>query len=439
MRNVKPELSYILILLVSCFVLVSHLALNFFNNISPYLWLFPIAINVFVVIYYRNQVPIAIMLSFFIPYFYVPKYFFVDNLFISYWPAFQTSLDINFISLLNCLFILSVLFGIGSVNRLTSIKFKFVGIIEDKLIFYIVLFSLALIIVFAISGENIFVSGRYGTGEVSKSPLYEYAIILFLLLVLMIDVHSKVQVTLLVVTFFTYNIKSLIFGGRIEVLQLCLLYSYFFFDFFNNQKIKVVVGCLLAFIFMNVVGQIRSNPFLLYSLNDLIFFPDFDVERTNISTQFGDVYQSSLRVIGLLQEGVINTFESTVSFLSVILGSVFPSTVLPEVYNLSVYRRDLYMSGGGGLISAYSFIWLSYLGPIVFGLFIGRSIRGFYLSQSLVVRVYGLLVLVTFPRWFAYYPVALFKMSLIGALLVLCYLQIKKYYSNRSKLSENSN
>lgn len=279
---------------------------------------------------------------------------------------------------------------------------------------------------FGLQGETIFTSGGYASGDVSKSPLYEYSIILFLAVFLLLNPKSKLQVFLVSSFVFYYTVKSLMYGGRIELMQLWLIVLYLKFGFFIKHRFKLFLIAMMSFFFMEIFSQIRANPLLLDSLNEIVFF-NKDLEGDYISNQFGDVYQSSLRVIGLLNDGYISSIDAIASFFLVIFSIVFPSSVMPDLYNLASYLQTVERSGGGGFISAFSFIWLSYLGPVIFGFFIGYIIRRAYLSENLSVNVYGVLVLVSFPRWFAYYPVVLFKFALLGGLMIAMLLMLRRY------------
>jgi hypothetical protein len=419
-ENVIVYMSLLLLLVCQFFVFAV-------SPESKFVWVYTLLISLVVALYYRNAVPVLIIFLFFIPYFFIPKYFFWDQLPISFWSDYQDAYLINFVSVLNSIFVFSLMLGLGSLNDKKLLKKKIWGSLKDQKIFYLVVIILIFILIFGVQGESVFESGRYGTGDVSKSALHEYFIVFFVIALFLIDKNSTFQKFILLVLLFLYTLKTLLYGGRIEIVQLWLVVLYLVFNFFYKKKIVLIVILIVSYIAVDVVGQIRANPLLVFDLGGISFFGTFNYDsRLYISNQFGDVYQSSLRVIGLLNDGIIDELTRVESFLTVFFGAMMPSSLMPDFYNLSSFRRDVAMSGGGGLISVYSYAWLSLFGPIAFGVVIGLVIRGFYSLNHPYINVYGLLVLVSFPRWFAYYPVVLFKMCLLGLFISIFVVFLKR-------------
>lgn len=414
------------------FFIVIIAAIQFFvfaiDPISKFVWIYTFLICMGLVFAYRRSVPILVMVFFFLPYMYIPKYFFFDSVFISFWMDYQDAYFVNFVSLLNSLFFVSLYFGTGKLSDSFLKNKKIVGSLRDANVFFATSFVLLIIIVFGVTGDTVFESGRYGTGEVSKSALHEFFIVFFIVSVFSLNLKSSFQKNVLAFLLIIYTFKTLIYGGRIEILQLWLGVLYLVFNFFEKRRAFLFFLSLLAYLIFDFISQIRSNPLLILSLYDLNFFwyLEGDFDRKFISNQFGDVYQSSLRVVGLVHDGYIDALTRVSSFLTIIFGVLLPSNLMPDFYNLSSYKKSIAMSGGGGLVSAFSFVWLSFFGPILFGFFVGFMLRKFYQLNNPLINIYGLLILITFPRWFAYYPVILFKMNIVGVLLVSLVLFLKK-------------
>lgn len=415
---------------VVLFFLLVQIILFVFDRSSNLIWFFTVFINIVIVFYYlRRSIPVVVILCFFLPYFFVPKYVFIDGLMLSFWSGFQTSENINFIAILNSIFLFSLFISIRSVSDKSIINKSFVGSYKSSGAFYIVFIILSIVLVFGIQGDSVFESGQYGAGQVLKSPIFEYFIIFFLMCLLFINTSSFFQWAVLAVILFLYTFKAIAYGGRIEVLQIWLLTFYLLFNFFYNRKLLLFFIGFFAVFAMDLISQVRTDPLLVYNFTDIVFFDKPIVSDVgSISTQFGDVYQSSMRIIGIYMDGYIGLIDSSLSFIYVLFGFFIPSSLMPPVYNLASYLQDVERSGGGGFISAFSFIWLSYFGPVFFGLFIGTVIRLFYIKNNIFFNTYGLLVLITFPRWFSYYPVVLFKMCLIGAVFFCVCVYIRNFY-----------
>jgi hypothetical protein len=161
-----------------------------------------------------------------------------------------------------------------------------------------------------------------------------------------------------------------------------------------------------------VIDAIRSNPVDFISGYYLQYFDPrnflfSDNNLTYLASNQGDVIQSSGRILGLIQNNILSFSDRLLSFFSYILSPIIPSKLLPEYSNLASYKQDLYRSGGGGLIGVYFYTWLGLVGPIISGIFIGYFIKSFYSKNSIYYKLYGLCILITFPRWYAYNPIFL--------------------------------
>jgi hypothetical protein len=239
-----------------------------------------------------------------------------------------------------------------------------------------------------------------------------------------------------------FSIKNILFGGRIEVLQLLLL--LFFIYLVIPKKIGLFTFFLFSIIILplfSIIGFIRSNPTILLE-SDYIFstFSNIevfflDVEYIN-STQ-GDVIQSSARLLGIVERGELQYVDRLVGFPGFLISSIVPSSFLPQHLNLSTYLQDRYRSGGGGLAPVYFFVWLGYLGPFIVGIWVGRVINLLNESKSRFFKIYSLLVLITFPRWYSYNPIFFVKFCLYGAIIYSVTYFINKSDILKFKISES--
>ncbi len=424
-----------LFLIASMFLLFLQVSLYLAQADAKYVFIFSLIILLVMIWYFRKTLPMVMMLVFFLPYLYVPKYYFYDELNVSFWDYYQTPANINFISILNSIFLLGIFIGANRIKLKLGFP-VFLGIVRRKEIYFFLVIIMVLLLVYGLSGDNVLDSGRYGTGSVVKKPLYEYFVVFFLLAIFFINQKSLSQVVSLTAIVILYSVKTFLYGGRIEVLQIGLIILYVFLPFFEKRKALLLLSVLISYFLLVFVGEVRSNPELLSSLSSINLIPNYIVaDRSYISNQFGDVYQSSLRIVGILNDGYVTFSDRLVSLFSILFGITLPSSMMPDVYNLTTYRRDIAMSGGGGLISAYSYVWLSYFGPLIFGFFIGNVIKKIYELRSPVFTVYGIMILVSVPRWFAYYHVVLFKMCLVGVIFMLIYsfyLKLLKHLGGRA-------
>lgn len=409
---------------IFCFQAVAF----YLNPESKFIWFHTLLISTLIGLYYLFRfLPITVMIFFFSLYFYVPKYFFVDELYISHHLYNQNAESINFVSLLNSMFLIGFFLGIGKLNHQIK-KFDLYGKFSDKTAFWLLFIICSIIPFIGQTGTSIFVSG-YGSAE--KSTLFEYFIVFYFLLFLFADRKSNIQDLSLWIIFLIYISRSLLFGGRVEVVIISLLTLYIRYDFMRNRSIQFFILAWFGILLMQLIAIIRTSPWLAQEIFSGNFISAEGIIWT-IQTQYGDVYQASLRVIGLLSEGFITTNERITSLFSVIFG-FFPSSWLPEVYNLANYLRNVASTGGGGLVSAYSYVWLGGFGPPIFGIMLGTVIRFGLRNINFYLSVYCLLLLTFFPRWFAYYPTPLFKAMLVPLLILLTLSALKLIRKNKKQ------
>lgn len=274
-----------------------------------------------------------------------------------------------------------------------------------------------LVIILGQSGSTIFESGGYATGESSKSTLYEYFILFYLATYYYSD-KKPYQKVLLVSLVLIYVYKSLLYGGRIEVVQLLLLCFYIFIiDYkIKIKPIRIIIGCMTFYYINMVFSGVRSNPLPLLEGNYAYYLNPFkaysNTDASYISSNEGDVIQSSVRLIGLIENGLLDIGTRVKALAGFLLSIILPSSMLPEEASLITYKKEIYNSGGGGLAAVYFYAFLSWLGPFMISAYLFFVFRLTFIYRSNYFKLYCLMVFSTFPRWFAYNPIILFKLSL---------------------------
>lgn len=417
------SLDWIILCITTLLLLVGFLSLVINEDV-----ILPICATIinflFIVKFYRS-IPLFILFVFIFLYTKTFNFFFIDNINISFWTDFQT-LPILQTVLINHLFFIFFLGNLipGDIGRGIEIDIRSF-FVSDKVIYFL-LFGISIpILLFSLSGETIFQSGSYNNGDfVEKSTLHEYFILLFLFMTLF-SPRGKVYYYTQSLLLFVYIIKTLLYGGRIEVIQISLLFFYIHYVFKNKVKTKYIIIIITLGLYLSgAISYIRSNPqeFLQGDISRAfipsgIFGTSKDVKF--ISSNEGDVIQSSARIVGLIETNDLNNLRRVTSFMSYLVSPIIPGSLLPQYANLATYKQDLYQSGGGGLISTYFYAWFGYCGPIIIAIIISIIIRMFYRFKSKNVIVYGICLLFTFPRWFAYNPIFLVKFCFY-AIILLC-------------------
>ncbi|MBW8327115.1 MAG: hypothetical protein K0M50_20290 [Prolixibacteraceae bacterium] len=127
-------------------------------------------------------------------------------------------------------------------------------------------------------------------------------------------------------------------------------------------------------------------------------------------TNQGDVAHASARMIGLIDIGILD-FENRISSLFYYIISIFTKGyTFSDLGSLALYKKEIYQSGGGGLMPVYFFVWLSYWGVILAGYIVSKIVNIFITSNNSYLLLYAALVISTYPRWLAYDPITMFKL-----------------------------
>lgn len=414
-------------LIITTFVLILSI-LSYVLNIYNYLSIFVFVLNLIFIFKFKNKIPIFLFFIYNLLHSNVFIYYFNFNLQISFWPDFQNDSSMAKVLIVHLLFIYTVGTLLKPNKRMISDHFKFIT--KNKYIYIVIFLFSILFLQFGITGDNIFTSGMYNTGDLVKSSIHEYFILLFIVSLFFIPNLLFFRLSQLVLLI-AYVLKTLIYGGRIEALELLLVYFYFYFILLNKIKLKYIyLSIIIGIYLMLVISNIRDNPSKLLSNNylDLLNILDFNFlhSKNVINSTEGDVIQSSSRIIGLIENGSISNLQRFFGFPLFVLSVFVPNHYLPAYSNLATFLQDRYTSGGGGMISTYFYCWLGYSGPILIGIFLSFVINKFYDFKSKYYFIYGLAIITTFPRWFSYNPIFIVKFCFFTLLAYFFALKISK-------------
>lgn len=430
--NVKYNKKDLLTLALTTPLFIIGLLFYFLNFINFFSIVITILNGIFIIKFIK-KIPILLLFIFIFFYTRTFNYYFVDSITISYWSDFQTFDVLKRVLLSHALFIFFLGNSINSLNQKYSFDFRNY-FRPNKILFYFFLLISILTLIFGIQGESLLNGATYASQEsTSKSTLHEYFILFFFFLIVFSS-NIKFEKYIIFIMMILYIFKTILYGGRIEVVEIGLLWFYIFYYYLNKVKIRTVLFVLLFGVYIsNVVNNIRTNPIDFISGIDTFSFFDptssFDSKSKYeiLSTNEGDVIQSSARIIGLIDVNELSIPRRIISGVLYLLSPFLPTSILPEFANLSVYKQEVYRSGGGGLISTYFFSWLSYIGPILIGIILAFIINQFYSNNSIYNYVYCTIIFVMFPRWFAYNPIMLVKFCFYAIIIIFFIIKIYKY------------
>lgn len=424
------------LLIVNTILFSIFLLLTLFNiDLTKYLYFYVLYISILNLIYSRNNI-YQYIFSFFIIIYELPLlYYFIKQVNITQYSDFNNIIYYSKAQVIHSLFIFSYYYFsviyFKNVNENYQNN-KLVSLFKpNKLAFYFWLIICTIILIFGQTGSNVFEAEGYATGDSNKSVIYEYFSV-FYFLAFVYSRKRGFQLRMLYLLSIIYCIKSLLFGGRIEVIQLILLNFYLFIDLKNikTNLWKTSLLLLFGYYFNLIIGNIRNDPSSILGFDYLKILNPFnynEIKNVYYSNE-GDVFYSSVRLIALIENNLLSIFQRLESLLGFVLSIFLPTSWLPASASLLTFMKSEYNSGGGGLISIYSYAWLSYLGPVLISFYIIKIFKQTTSSISKYFYLYGLLAVSTFPRWFAYNPLILFKM---------CFWIIPIYFISNSIFFDN--
>ncbi len=389
-------------------------------------------INLLFIYKFLSRIPILIIFLFIFFYTSTFNYFFLNSISISFWGDFQTIFALKKVLLSHSLFIFFL--GNCTFSDSNEKSLDFVSLFKpNKKVAITFLVICILILIFGIQGKSLLEGGVYFDQEsATKSTFHEYFILCFYFLILF-SPRSLFFKNIQRILFVFFVLKTLIFGGRIEVVEIGILWFYLYYVFKDKIRVYTILFLsIIGFYSLNVMSNIRANPIGFLSGEEIskffnptnMFIKGNDVDF--ISTNEGDVIQSSARIVGLIDSNELKLEQRVLGPILFILSPIVPTSLLPDYANLASFKQDKYRSGGGGLISIYFYSWLWYFGPILIGVFLAYIFNSFFRITSVYVYVYGTMALVMFPRWFAYNPIILVKFCAYSLIILIMVNLISK-------------
>jgi hypothetical protein len=299
--------------------------------------------------------------------------------------------------LVHALFLALIALSLPKIKRNIYIE-SYLPKNQNALVFTVFCIICIFILVFGRSGNNIFVSGGYGSVGANVTnfgglAIYEYFLLFYLLA-------------------YVYSVKGFLLGGRIEAIQMLLLAFILYADkpglSYSSmlRRIAIPAGVFLVF------GFVRATPNigLVGTLSLLTTY--YDTASYAFFGHHIDIYYSSTRLLGLRELDIIDTASGAYSFVLNFAAVVIPFSKLPAIASLTSYMKQDYPAGGGALVSSVYFIFLSYPGVIFIATYLSLVFKSAIKGRRSIFILYATMLLCTYPRWFAYSSIVIFKLAL---------------------------
>jgi hypothetical protein len=359
----------------------------------------------------NREMTMLIMFFFMMPYSYEPIRYFVGHESICWCLQSQNVHTVYTVALYSYIFniVLTAFINIKQNKREVSRPFTF------HCPFYIWAFCALLglcCLLFGKTGETILSSGGYGQTleSGSFSTFFGYGVIPLITALIYSDNKFRRNTTIVLMIMFV--VKDLLFGGRIDSIILIIASYIIYFRHVFSVKSTLILICV-GFIFNKIWGGFRAA-----TSSDITDIFTSTITNMEVSTDNSPlVYYASMRIIHLIDLGVLDMATRIRSLLGFLLSFIVPYHSLPPEANLSAYLKHSYFTGGGGLVSIFLYAWGGAIGVVLTAAGIGYMI-GRFLKSSLgnYTFVYCTFVIATVPRWYAYYPIQLVKFCVIAVI-----------------------
>jgi len=393
------------------------LLLSLGEIIQPYILSLVTVVLNFMLIYDTNKFKtLSLFFIFIFPYILVSFLHFSIGmpLTLAYYD-FDTDELYSNVLLVHALFLALIALSLPKIKRNIYIE-SYLPKNQNALVFTVFCIICIFILVFGRSGNNIFVSGGYGSVGANVTnfgglAIYEY-FLLFYLLAYVYAGTSRGKRWGLILVAIAYSVKGFLLGGRIEAIQMLLLAFILYADkpglSYSSmlRRIAIPAGVFLVF------GFVRATPNigLVGTLSLLTTY--YDTASYAFFGHHIDIYYSSTRLLGLRELDIIDTASGAYSFVLNFAAVVIPFSKLPAIASLTSYMKQDYPAGGGALVSSVYFIFLSYPGVIFIATYLSLVFKSAIKGRRSIFILYATMLLCTYPRWFAYSSIVIFKLAL---------------------------
>ena len=221
-------------------------------------------------------------------------------------------------------------------------------------------------------------------------------------------------------------------GARVISLQPMIAYFFVFYDDLINYK-KLIISfiiVILIFTFFGLYGDMLDSGISLKQLTFSYLIDNLLARKFTLDTSIA-AYWSGLTFIECtnfipLHDRITNFLQFLTSYL--LFGA---KSGYKDVYNIS---REYYLHYNGGFISSYFYYWLSWPGVILVSIYVGKILKLFlYKDDNEFKKIFKIYVVATIPRWYLYYPTALFRGTFI---FIILYILFSKMLNAKYSISK---
>lgn len=417
--------------IVSIFILISL----FDASLSCYILLCGILTNIFIIWELRKVQPALIMSIFFLSYLlYLLPYYFGGYLISGHFKYYNKSLYDKAL-IIHVLFLSSLYFFISDKFNESRIIIRDLIKTRNNTAIFVVLYVSMLGILLTVKGESVLNSESYSTyveNLEKQGGSLEYFYILFICAFYF--TKSKILRKSLLFLVICYIYTTATKGYRIQLIQMAFLTFILFFDGTFKSR-YVIIFSFLGFIISEILGIMKNVGNVSYEE----FMKLYDNSSGIIITNQTDVFYSSVVFLGIVRDGILSLPLRVWSTIGFFWNCIVPSSFVWTEARLPQFASKYTTLGGGGLISVYFFVWFGYLGPIAIAAVLAKFLNKIFKSeQKNLYKISGIILLSTFPRWFAYDPANFFfRLPIYLILFYFLLISIHNFFKPGLKQEDN--
>ncbi|MFC5652893.1 hypothetical protein ACFPYJ_28070 [Paenibacillus solisilvae] len=402
----------------------------FFNNSNIVLY-YGILLNIIIIIRVKNSRVLQIVFLFMLTYLLNLVPYFSYGIHISYYSLYQKEKIFESVLIIHVIFlILLYAFMKKDVNSNKEALINKVAMKDNGLVYASAIGVMSLILLLGKTGHNLSKTVSQTSQVTDGFAINEYFLIFtFIAYVFTGNLRSRKAIILILSAL--YIVKNTLAEGRIETLQLLILLFILFIDTKKINNALFWFGSIAGYLTMSLFEKLRISSNGLINL-----FKTGQDGSPYIESNQGDVFYNSAVYVGLIKDQIFNYHFRINSFIGFVERIFLPSKYATSQANVSIFSKAYAQSGGGGLISIYFYVWLSYLGIVLIALILAFLVNKLYKTNNQYAVIYFVMFICTVPRWFAYDPITLFKLSSYAIVIFFCFNQLDIVLNkNKKKLT----
>lgn len=401
MVNITYVKKSFLLKLLLVLVNITLILLGGFFEVGKQLLIMAILTNIFVIWEMRRIQPAVLMGAFFLSYIlYLIPYYYNDYIISAHVQYYKKELYDQVLGI-HLLFLSSFLLFLKTNLNENYLKLKDLLKPRNNVVIFSFLYLIMLVIIFSIKGSSV-IGGSYSTyidNLEGQGGGVEYFYIFFVI-AFFFTTKPILRNSLLILVIY-YCFITITRGYRIQFVQMIILAFVLFFDG-KFKTVYMMIFAFFGFIVSEIIGLLKMMGSV--SFEDMLAL--FEKSETGIIiNNQTDVFYSSVVFLGLIKDGVLSFGVRIWSAIGFVWNWFAPSSFVWKEARLPLFAHEYTTLGGGGLISAYFYVWFGYLGPILIGYALALFFNKAYSSNvKQNFKIILILVLSLYPRWFAYDP-----------------------------------